>query len=392
MNRRLFVAILLSASFTQAASAADCFRFLSFNAADNTAAIAYSDCSDMPAAVDVGDAAAVTIGTSRMDAKVTKFFPPNPLFNAGAIIQLTALVLPGARNVTPGDAPEYSGDAASVTLITNISGTSKTFTFPVTLANPVNHQEHKGSVGPVSGTTGDAATNATPSAMRFQYTGAYVRFPSSSPKLRYWQRGFQQEFTVSIDTTNQKGASFTDDNRASLAAYLPRASFGSLLNRARIGVQGQYSKALHTGVHDFDTTLVAEGWLPMFQAVTLFSKSSYLAPPLNVSLSWGQRNRNVNGAKSDGTLVTGLIGYHLYLLDHYRVDLEQKTTVNSAANVTSKSPRTTRNFKASVLYSANITSRFVAVASFENGHSGPVFTKLRQYFVGVGLQNLFDQK
>jgi hypothetical protein len=79
-------------------------------------------------------------------------------------------------------------------------------------------------------------------------------------------------------------------------------------------------------------------------------------------------------------------------MDHYRIDLEQKTIVNSGVKPTPDSPRTARNFKASILYSASLTSKFVAVASFENGHSGPVFTKLRQYFLGVGLQNLFDQK
>jgi hypothetical protein len=62
---------------------------------------------------------------------------------------------------------------------------------------------------------------------------------------------------------------------------------------------------------------------------------------------------------------------------------------NDVSDRPASTPRTQHSYKAQVSYKADPLSMFSAVASYENGHSGPVFTKLRQYFVGVGIQQIF---
>jgi hypothetical protein len=363
---------------------------MSFSAATNIASIEFANCTTPPPTVALKSEALVKIGDSQIPSIVVDVSAP---VDFGGVISQIITVQPtsasGTRNFQPADGPEYSGDAASVTFGTTV--------IPVILGNPVSHAEHTAHVGQATAdnavaTTTDGGTDEA--AFRFQYDGAYVVFPPRSDATKkWWDRGVQQEYQLSIDTTNEKSAAYTDDNQASAGVFLPRFNLGSFLNRARLGAQGVYSRALHSANSTFDGKLLFEGWLPFFQVQTLFSQNRFAAPPLSFSVGWGYRDQKVDGASGgQGSVFDGTVAYHLYLLDQYRIDFEYRTVVNDIDNRPATTPRTQHTWKASVLMSPKPGSAFSAVVSYENGHSGPVFTELRQYFVGIGLERLFDKK
>jgi hypothetical protein len=369
---------------------------MSFSAAINIATIEFASCTTPPPKVALKSGAIVKIGDAQIPSAVVDVSAP---VDFGGVLSQTITVEPtsaaGTRNFQPADGPEYSGDAASV-IFTLADGT--TTEIPVTLGNPVSHSEHTAHVGQatadnlVSTTTDPSGPDAA--AFRFQYDGAYVVFPPASDAAqKWWDRGVQQEYALSIDTTNQKNSAFTDDNQASAGVYLPRFNLGSLLNRARVGVQGVYSRALHSASSTFDGKVTFEGWLPFFQVQSLFSKDRFAAPPLSFNVGWGYRDQKSEGSiGGHGSVFDGTVAYHLYLLDQYRVDFEYRTLVNDVDNRPPNTSRTEHTWKASVLMSPKPGSAFSAVVSYENGHAGPVFTKVRQYFVGIGLERLFDKK
>jgi hypothetical protein len=391
--RSLFAAcfaFLCLATLSASADDAPC-AVMSFSAAVNVASIDFQTCKDVPK-VKKGDKAVVTIGGAKIPSTVVDvvqgvFVTENLSILSPKLISLQPTSSSGTRNFEPADGPEYSGDAASVAFNDDAE-------IKLKLANPVSHSEHTSHVGQAtaddsknSASTGQANSNA----FRFQYDGAYVVFPPRSASTKRWiNRGLQQEYKLKIDTTDRKGTSFTDDNSASAGVFLPRVSAGALLNRARFGVQAAYNRALHSDDSNFDGKLLFEGWLPFFQAQTLLSKNSYAAPPLSFNVGWGYRDQNGASTRSHGTVFDGRLAYHLYLLEQYRIDFEQHTVVNQMNDRPSTTPKTQHSWKASVLMSPKPGGSFSAVMSFENGHAGPVFTKLRQYFVGIGFQRLFD--
>jgi hypothetical protein len=361
---------------------------MSFSAAINVASIEFANCTAAAPKPTLKSEAIVTIGETKIPSEVidvasTVFGPVT-----STIITVRPTIAAGTRNYQPADGPEYSGDAASVTF-----GTTR---IPLILANPVSHAEQTAHVGQATGEAEDGTTPSTPAdptAFGFQYVGAYVVFPlRGDVKKRWIDRGLQQEYKLSIDTTNRTGSTFTDDNEASAAVYLPRFNAGKLLNRARFGSEISYNRTLHGTNRNLDGKLMFEGWLPFFQAQTLFSKNRFAAPPLSFSLGWGYRDSDVSDVHANGSVFDGTVAYHLYLLDQYRVDFEHRTVVNQLSDRAETIPKTQHTWKASVLMSPKPGSAFSAVVSFENGHSGPVFTKLRQYFIGIGLEHLFDRK
>lgn len=388
---------LLFASGAFAQAAATPCAVMSFHAALNVASIELANCAATVAStVKIGDPATVTIGTSTIPSTVidvagTVFEGLGDNNVNSRIITVKPSVAAGTRNFQPADGPEYSGDASSVTFSTGDAAT----TIEVTLANPVSHAEQSAHVGQATSTDATSTSTTTDggnAAFKFQYDGAYVVFPPTGNRTKpWWNRGVQQEYTLSIDTTNQKASTFTDDNTATAGVYLPRFSAGSFLNRARFGTVASYSRAFHTSAHDFDGQLVFEGWLPFFQAQTIFSKNRYAAPPLSFNLAWGYSDQEASGSHSQGTAFQGTVGYHLYLFEQYRVDLTHTTVVNQLSDRPATTPKTQHTWKASVLMSPKPGSAFSAVMSIENGHSGPVFTQLRQYFIGIGLESLFDK-
>ena len=107
-----------------------------------------------------------------------------------------------------------------------------------------------------------------------------------------------------------------------------------------------------------------------------------------------RRGRSIEEKKSGAALAEGEVTYRFYLLDHHAVDLSAHVLYMDDSEMPpempSETPRTQHAYKAQVWYKQDALSRFSVVASFENGHSGPVFTRLRQFFLGVGAEMLFQ--
>jgi hypothetical protein len=256
---------------------------------------------------------------------------------------------------------------------------------------PMNYSFH---VGPAVSTSGSGTGNPA-GLIRFQYSRGVLRLVqiSSDAALIPAARNLQEELSVSIDTTDRKvtGTQFVDDNRLIGAIRSPEKSLGILFNRVRVGLEGQFAKAIHTDDRNIDVTVVVDGWLPIFQAVNILSQTRTRTLPLSFRLSGGRRSQNVSGVKSNGNLADGALTYHFYLLERYAVALSAKTVFNDVSNRPASTPRTQHSYTAAISYKPDPLSKFSAVASYESGHSGPVFTKLRQYFVGIGIAQLFGQ-
>jgi hypothetical protein len=384
----LFFVLLVFSAFQAVADCGD-KQSIAFNAATNKATVTVTGA----APVKQGDKVTVTIGETKMEAVVESVKD----FLGFSLITFTEPLLPGLRGT---NAPEFSSNSAKMEFK---DGTGAAKSLDLCVADTLNIRQRSMHVGGAVGENGKkadgtvlsaaaaASGDAHPGAMRFQYSESMTRFIPRNPNAKVVpsSNNMEEEFSVSVDTTDRKDPAFTDDNRISGAFYLPRYS-NSILNRVRGGVRGEFAHAFHGDGRNTDVTLTADGWFVPAQALTIFSNSRYKTLPLSFQLSAGRRSQNVAGKRSTGNLAEGVLAYHLYLFDNYRVDFDYKTLFNGASKSSTSSaeasPRTQHSYKVSVNFLEK--SKFSAVASFESGHSGPIFTKLRQYFVGVGLQNL----
>lgn len=336
----------------------------------------------MPSTIATGAAVKLVFGGGTpIDATVTDV-TTNTLIG-GSIVTLHA--------AQPLNGPIEGTDASGLTSATVTLLPATGSAIALCGLTPLNYSFH---VGPTVSTNASSTGTGDPAGvMRFKLSRGMLRLIEVSPdaSLIPAARNLQEELSVSIDTTDRKGkgTQFVDDNRLIAAIRSPEKTLGTVLNRVRLGLEGQFAKAIHTEDRNTDVTVVIDGWMPFFQAVNLLSQSRTRTLPLSFRLSAGRRSQNVSGVKSNGNLADGTLTYHLYLLDHYAVDLSAETVFNDVSNRPASTPRTQHSYKAAIFYKADPLSKFSAVASFENGHSGPVFTKLRQYFVGIGIQQLF---
>jgi len=336
----------------------------------------------MPASITTGATVKLIIGGgSAIDATVTDV--TTNAFIGGSIVTLKAS--------QPLNGPIEGVNASGLTAAT-VSLLPPTGD-PINLCGltPLNYSFH---IGPTVSTEPSSTGSGNPAgAVRFQFSRGMLRLVeiSKDATLIPAERSLQEELSVFIDTTDQQvaGTPFVDDNRLTAAIRSPEKTFGKVLNRVRIGLEGQFARAIHTEDRDTDATIVVDGWLPFFQALNVLTQSRTRTLPLSFRISAGYRSQNVSGVKSDGYVADGVVSYHLYLFDHYAVDLSEETVFNDVSDRPASTPRTQHSYKAQVSYKADPLSMFSAVASYENGHSGPVFTKLRQYFVGVGIQQIF---
>ncbi|HXH40218.1 MAG TPA: hypothetical protein VNN08_16430 [Thermoanaerobaculia bacterium] len=336
----------------------------------------------MPSTIVAGAAVKLVIGGGTpVEATVTDV--TTNAFIGGSIVTLHAS--------QPLNGPIEGTDASGLTTATVTLLPPTGNAIALCGLTPLNYSFH---IGPtVSADSSSTGTGDPAGVMRFQFSRGLLRLVqvSSDPTLIPAARNLQEELSVSIDTTDRKGTGtqFIDDNRLTGAIRSPEKSFGIVLNRVRVGLEGQFARAIHSEDRNTDVTIVVDGWLPFFQAVNLLSQSRTRTLPLSFRLSAGRRSQNVSGVSSNGNVADGVVTYHLYLLDHYAVDLSEETVLNDVSDRPASTPRTQHSYKAAIFYKADPFSKFSAVASYENGHSGPVFTKLRQYFVGVGIQQLF---
>ncbi len=336
----------------------------------------------MPASIVTGATVKLIIGGgTAIDATVTAV--TTNAFIGGSIVTLhSAQPLNG-----PIQGVNASGLTAATVSLLPPSGD------PIALCGltPLNYSFH---VGPTVSTEPSSTGASNPNgAIRFQFSRGVLRLVeiSKDPTLIPAARSLQEELSVSVDTTDQKaaGTQFVDDNRLTAAIRSPEKTFGNVLNRVRIGLEGQFARAIHTEDRDTDVTVVLDGWVPLFQSLNLLSQNRTRTLPLSFSISGGYRSQNASGVQSSGYVADGVVSYHFYILEHYAVDLSEETVFNDVSDRPASTPRTQHSYKAEIFYKADPLSMFSAVASYENGHSGPVFTKLRQYFVGVGIQQVF---
>lgn len=338
----------------------------------------------MPATITNGAAVKLVIGGGTpIDATVADV--TTNAFIGGSIVTLT----PAQSLSGPIEGANASGLTAATVTLQPPGGNA------VALCGltPLNYTFR---VGPTVSTGSLPSGAADPAgAMRFQLARGVLRLVqvSSDASLIPAARNLQEELSVSIDTTDRKttGTQFVDDNRLIAAIRSPEKSLGIVLNRARVGLEGQLAKAIHSDDRNTDLTIVVDGWLPIFQAFNLLSQTRTRTLPLSFRVSAGRRSQNVSNVRSTGNVAGVDLTYHLYLLEHYAVDFIAKGVFDDVKKRPAATPRTQHSYKAAITYKADPLSKFSAVASYENGHSGPVFTKLRQYFVGIGLQQLFAQ-
>ncbi|HEV2721368.1 MAG TPA: hypothetical protein VG323_15205 [Thermoanaerobaculia bacterium] len=379
MKRRWLVLILLLAAIPFTVEAQDCSgkpRF-SINAVTGKSAVAFP--GDVPASLHEGDKMTLAIGGQTYPATVhlTEVFGVK-------IAELTTD--PINNGVSSGFS---SGDITLKPASGNVIELC-----PLT---PLNYSMH---AGPTITPANDNAAGDPTGVMRFQYQKGLVRSieVNHDPTLIPAMRNVREELSISIDTTDRQTTTdkkFVDDNRIAGAIHSPEYTFGPAMtnglpffNRVRAGIEGQIARAMHSENRNRDFTIVVDGWLPFLQSINLLSAGRTVTLPLAFHLSAGHRHQDVDGNESGGRVADASLIYHFYVFDHYAVDLTAKTLLNDVSDRPASTPRTQHSYKAQVSYKQDALSKFSVVASFENGHSGPVFTKLKQFFLGVGAQQL----
>jgi hypothetical protein len=342
--------------------------------------ITFHDCGTLPV-FTAGSDGKLILGTSQYNATVDSFIEstvltPNPTLT---LIQQTG------GELDPLDA-YYSTQLAEFTY----TALGVTTTWTLNPLQPLNEKSYAFKFGPAS--AGDQTGQGTPgqsiTAFRLNFAANYShasRRGATSDKS--WFSKIQRDAAVQVDTTDQKSG-FIDNSSLAAGGFIPQISLGRLLSQGKIGAQIKYERPIHVSNHNLDATATVTGGVPLFQAVNLFSSKRTLAEPLQLSLSYGYRSQRMTTSTYRGRVFEGSARYHMYLFTDYRVDLRATTTYNDLNNLAPNTPKTTHQFAAQILYRSTPSGPFGVVASFENGSFGPVLSKLRQYFIGVAIQNV----
>lgn len=376
--RRITLAFLLLAVAATAAGQTTCTPQLAYNAGTLEWTVGFNGCTNVPT-FTVGDTVTFIIGSAECAGTVTIVSAPGILFPGGAVSFKT---------------PEGCSPLATFSATTASLKTSTT-TYDLTLINAVNQFAQSFSVGPATagdeqGNADTTASNSSSQAFNLKYAVSSVYTPPPSAKS-FTQR-LQRSFSLSIDTTDQdKG--FVDDNSVSAAVDLPDfLQNNALFAQTKIGGEVQYERAIHTSDSNLDAVATFDTFIRKIPTYNLFSPTNTVrrGSPLELSLSYGFRRKEVDGAadSDNGTVFTGTALYHLFAADKYQIDFSVTTTWNNVDNLPAGTSKTQHAFKAQVWYAPTASSPFKVTTSFENGSFGPVLTKLRQYFVGIALQNV----
>lgn len=223
-------------------------------------------------------------------------------------------------------------------------------------------------------------------AFRLQYVGEYARpgfFGRGTGQSR-----FQTIGTLNIDTTNSDDPGYIDNNRLAVGFRSVDLKTPAFLAQAQVGVEGRLTRSFHTGAQDGDFMATFSTWIPALRSVTVLSSvPAYISPPLAVSLSYGYRNKEGAGTKTvRGRSGEATATYYLYALNKYQLTLSGTWTLNDISNRPADVKRTTRLYKVAIAYLADPAKGFEVVTSFEDGHIGPLLTKVRQYYVGIATK------
>lgn len=338
----------------------------------------------MPATITTGAAVKLVVGGGAPIEATVADVTTNA-FIGGSIVTL--------QPSQPLNGPLAGADASGLTAATVTLLPPTGSAIELCGLTPLNYSFHMGPAVSTGSLPSGAADPA--GAMRFQLSRGILRLVqvSSDTSLIPAARNLQEELSVSVDTTDRavKGTPFIDDNRLIAAIRSPEKTFGRVLNRVRVGVEGQFAKAIHTEDRNTDLTIVVDGWLPFVQAMNLFSQTRTRTLPLSFRVSAGRRSQNVTAVRSTGNVADAALIYHLYITRALRRRFRRQDRVQRCQQASGRHTPYAALVQGLDFVQGRSAGQFSAVASYENGHSGPVFTKLRQYFVGIGLQQLFAQ-
>jgi hypothetical protein len=389
--KRLLVAALLvvvCSSLAAQTPPASCAPKLSYDANGRFWAIDYLGCTTVPTFTP-NTPITLYLGTTKYEGKVVRFFPADPdnVLNQSASV-VFSLSGPGTSTADVIEA-QYASNTAKI----EYDGQTTT----LTPAEPLNVRSQSFQFGPAtSGDATGAGTNAAASqAFRYQLSFASSWRPAfaSKPNSTFLSR-LEKDFSLTVDSTDQK-TGFVDNNNVSAGVYRPYIGITSLLAQGKIGGRVTYARAIHTDDHDLDAVGEVSGWLPFFQTINLMSKTTQRGSPLSIDLAYGWRSKRMAstpGQTFRGPTAQGSLGYHFYVLDNYRVDFNTTTVWSGLNDLPATTPRTQHSFKVQILYASSPTSRFNIATSIENGSFGPVLQKVRNYFIGVTLSQVFEQR
>lgn len=388
--RRALAILALAVSFAAfAQSTPACAPKLSYSANGKLWSADFLGCTTTVPTFTVGSPITLYLGTTKYDGTVVKFFPADP---NNPLNQSASVVFSLANNGTSTSDPieaQYASNTAK--LVYNGE------TIELTPAEPLNVRAQTFQFGPATSgdQSGSGASTGNSQAFRYQMTlNSSWRPPWVFKTGDDFLRRFEKDLTLSVDTTDQK-TGYVDNNSVGGGIYLPRIGIKDLLAQGKVGLNVNYDRAIHSSNSDLDLLGEVSGWLPFFQTMNLMSKTTQRGSPLSFDFAYGWRKKTIAGQPGQsykGPTAQGTLGYHFYVLDNYRVDLSTTTIYSDLSNLPAGTPKTQHSFKAQILYATSLTSRFNIATSIENGSFGPVLTKVRNYFIGVTMSQLFEQR
>jgi len=328
-----------------------------------------------------GDAVSIAAGGTTIATTVVKY-----------ALVTTPISLPGILQLASTDpVPEKLTEINNESTVT-VTVNGNTATAQVLTTSP-NYFKYNYSVGPAetgdakgqSGSTSTTTTASSSGAIRVKLDAQYA----GTGILGTPVGSAQTLATVDVDTTDQDSASFIDNNQATLAFLWKVRPLGNVLKQGKLGFQGSYTKAAHSDIHDFDSTITFSGWLPIIHNLNLFNRQGdFISTPMAITASYGRRNRDQQGEQFKGNVFTGTALYHVFAIDKYKVDFNVTWTVNDLSNRPPTTPRTQRLYQATISYLADPAKGFSVLTSFESGSAGVMLKDVREYFVALSLSKL----
>lgn len=348
---------------------------------DGTITVTLLDCANVT--VTPGTAFTIDAGGLTIPVEATKAVS-DPLL--GTLITTSV--------VTPGTAAVAALSQGQAAITVKIAGQTITGNIAATFTD---YQRWHWALGPA---TKQGATPATPDAagggvpiagngsagaFRLQYNGEVAK----GRAFGSMNQAFQTVASLSIDTTDQRDRGFIDNNRASFGVQWTRISAGRVLKQGRLGFEGHLSKAVHRDVRDADAVVTFAGWLPIVPTLNVLNTNGdFIAPPLSFELSYGYRNRHMQGDTFDGKVFEASALYNIFAANRWNVELSGTLTVDDLTNRPAATPRTQRMYKATIAYLQNPEKGFSIMTTIEDGSAGVMLVNVRQYFIGVALSKI----
>jgi hypothetical protein len=363
--------------------AGDCLKQVDFDGSDDFEATISAtsqpsdECKASLAAIKPGDPVTITVGSTTGSALIVKktalnFQPPV------IVIDPTPLAPDGQRTLLRRLRSVQTAKVAVGSLNEEVG---------ITVTGVATYTEQSLTIGPAtaretdnSGTAAAAADTETGDesashAIRVKYDYLYDYRPAED-------QGLTARIDLNLDTTDE-GGDFIDDNRLGITGGYGGFRFGDLLVEGLVGGRMRYTHAIHTGDHDQDAVVTFSGGVPLIQAWA-FGGGNFAAPPLHFDLNYGYRRKRIGDDTSDGTFFEGTVQHNVFLMRDYWLAASATFTIDDADHPTTTS-RTRRLYRVAISR-INHDDRVVSLmTSFEDGSARVISNKVRQYFIGIGM-------